>query len=796
MNLGRLSVLGIMILGALSSTTSGRLGLTPEQESDGFVAYKDPSRSVEVRVADLLARMTLEEKVAQLVCIWNAKAEILNEIGGFDPVRAARAIPLGVGHLARPSDTRGVDQNPIPSRSARETVELINSLQRWLLYRTRLGIPALIHEEGVHGYRARDATHFPQAIALASTWDPDLVEEVYAQVAREIRVRGVHQVLAPVIDVVRDPRWGRTEETFGEDPHLVSEMGIAAVRGFQGTRLRDGSSAIERDKVIATRKHMTGHGQPESGTNIGPAQLPERVLREVFLPPFERAIGQAGALAVMASYNEIDGVPSHSNRWLLTEVLRDEWSFEGVVVADYFAVTELVSRHRVAAEPADAALQALRAGVDIELPDAETFQHLVELAEENDEIRRLIDQAVTRSLRIRFLSGVFEDPFGDARLAEEITGSQEARHLAQRAAESAIILLKNDGALLPLGLENLSTIAVIGPNADETVLGGYSAVPAHAVSVLEGVRSYVGKRAEIRFAKGVRITPELALEADEVPLADEEQNRQLISEAVAIAGQADVAVLVVGGNEFTCREGWAEYHLGDRSDLELVGQQEDLVNAVAATGTPTVVVLIHGRPLAIGDLALHVPAILDGWYLGQETGHAVARALFGEVNPGGKLPVTMPRSVGQLPVFYNHKPTARRGYLFNSNEPLWPFGFGLSYTSFSLSDPKLSVDRIAVDGSTQVSVEVRNTGDRRGDEVVQLYIRDTVSSVTRPVKELKAFERITLESGEQRKVAFTIGPDELSFFDRDLERVVEPGTFAIMIGSNSRDLQTMRLTVE
>jgi beta-glucosidase len=739
--------------------------------------------------------MTLEEKVAQIVCIWSSKKAILSADGSFDPAKAELAIPMGIGGIARPSDTRGHDTNSIPNRTARDTVGLINALQRWLLEQTRLGIPALLHEEALHGYRARGATHFPQAIALAATWDPQLVEEVYSWVAQEVRVRGVHQVLAPVVDIARDPRWGRTEETFGEDPHLTAEMGIAAVRGFQGRQRLGGTTLLPRDKVLVTLKHMTGHGQPESGTNVGPAQISERVLREVFLQPFERVISEAGALAVMASYNEIDGVPSHVNAWLLTEVLRDEWGFEGVVVADYFAVKELMYRHRVVSSLTDGALQALQAGVDIELPDPEAFPALIELARKDRQVEQLIDRAVTRSLRIRFLAGVFEHPFGDANRAEELTGNHEARRLALRAAEKAVTLLKNDGGLLPLDLAQLSSIAVIGPNADETILGGYSAIPRHTVSILDGIRSLVGDRAEVRFAKGVLITPTRDPQLREIELADEDENRRLIAQAAAIAAHADVAIVAVGGNELTCREAWAESHLGDRADLELVGQQNDLVKAVVATGTPTVVVLIHGRPLAVNDIAETVPAILDGWYLGQETGTAVARVLFGEVNPGGKLPVTIPRSVGQLPLFYNHKPTARRGYLFSSTEPLWPFGFGMSYTSFSLNDLRLSAAQIKATESTQVSVVVENTGSCTGDEVVQLYIRDSFSSVTRPVKELKVFKRVTLDPGEEQKVSFTVGPKQLRFYDRLMNRVVEPGEFEIMVGTSSDRLGSLTLTV-
>jgi beta-glucosidase len=753
--------------------------------------YENPAAPVEERVADLIGRMTLEEKVAQLVCIWTDKNQLLDEDGRFVPEKATEEIPLGVGCVARPSDNFGRGEAGVtPGRTPRETVELVNALQRYLVEETRLGIPAMMHEEGLHGFQARGATVFPQAIALAATWDPALVEEVYTVVAREIRAWGARQALTPVVDVARDPRWGRIEETYGEDPHLVAEMGLASVRGFQGREL-----PLAPDRVFATLKHMTGHGEPESGTNIGPANISERVLREAFFPPFERAVKEGGALSVMASYNEIDGVPSHANGWLLNDVLRGEWGFDGYVVSDYFAIRELMGRHAVAESLADAAGQALAAGVDVELPNPEAFPELLELVRSGAVPEEMIDRALARGLRLRFLAGLFQDPYADAGHAEAITGNEEAGALALASAEKAMVLLRNEGDLLPLDLAALSRIAVIGPNADETILGGYTDAPLRTVSILDGVREYVGDAAEVVFAKGAHITKERNWWGDEVELADPGENRRLIAAAAELAATAEVAIVAIGDNEQTSREAWAENHLGDRTSLALVGEQEELVRAVAATGVPTVVVLIHGRPLAVNWIAENVPAILDGWYLGQETGTAVARALFGEINPGGKLPVTIPRSVGQLPMFYNHKPTAHRGYLFDTTEPLWPFGFGLSYTSFALENPRLDRAEIGPAETAVLSVDLVNTGERAGDQVVQLYVRDVHSSVTRPVKELKAFERLTLAPGERRTVSFTVGPEQLRFWNREMERVVEPGGFQLMVGTDSADLETVELTV-
>ncbi|MEO1366382.1 MAG: glycoside hydrolase family 3 N-terminal domain-containing protein [Acidobacteriota bacterium] len=788
---------------ALLGTAIALLALAAAPLVADTPAYKDATKPVDERVADLISRMTLEEKVAQLQGVWRDKNLFLDDDGFFDAAKAKEAIPLGIGQVTRPSDywQRGGVTGVDPNRSARETVELVNAIQRFLLDETRLGIPALMHEEGLHGFAAPGATSFPQAIALASTWDPELVEEVYTVVAREMRSWGSRLALTPVVDVARDARWGRIEETYGEDPHLVAEMGLASVRGFQGRDFRGGhpsggSTPLGEGRVLATLKHMTGHGQPESGTNVGPAQISERTLREMFFPPFERAVQEAGAMGVMASYNEIDGVPSHVNSWLLEDVLRGEWGFSGFVVADYFAVIQLMELHGVVDSLGEAAAQSLAAGVDVELPNRHAFLELVAMAKSGEVPMADIDTALARGLRAKFLAGLFEDPFADADEAEALTGNDEARALAQRTAEKAAILLRNEGGLLPLDAEKLGRIAVIGPNASEALLGGYSDQPAHTVPLLDGIRARVGDAAEVVFAQGVHITEERNWYADEVTLWDPEDNRRLIAEAVEVARSADVVILAIGDNEQTSREAWDANHMGDRTSLQLVGEQGELVRAIVATGTPTVAVMIHGRPLAIRWIAENVPAIVDAWYPGQEGGTALARVLFGDVNPGGKLPVTIPRHVGQLPMFYNAKPTARRGYLFETTDPLWPFGFGLSYTTFELSDVKVDRATIPVDGSATVTVQVENTGERAGDEVVQLYIRDVVSSVTRPVQELKAFERISLAPGERRTVSFTVGPEQLRFFDREMRRVVEPGAFELRVGTSSVDPLTANLTVE
>lgn len=750
--------------------------------------YKDRRAPVAERVEDLLARMTLEEKIAQITTTWTSKLEVFDRNLRFDAAKASKLHPHGIGQFGRPSDGRAGSPRE-HGLGIRQTVELVNAVQRHALEKTRLGIPVLFHEEGLHGYQAKEATSFPQAIALASSWDPALVRQVYNIVAREIRARGAHLVLAPVVDVARDPRWGRIEETFGEDPYLVSELGVAAIKGFQGDAL-----PLAPGKVFATLKHMTGHGQPESGTNVGPANFSERVLREVFFPPFEQAVKRTQVRAVMASYNEIDGVPSHANRWLLHDVLRGEWQYKGAVVSDYNAIEQLADLHHIVPNHADAAIHALRAGVDMDLPDGVAFRTLLESVRAGRVTEKEVDVAVRRTLEMKFLARLFEDPFANARVAQGITDNTEARALAAHAARRSVVLLKNDG-MLPLDASRINTLAVIGPNAAAIRLGGYSGVPRRAISVLDGLQAKLGNRLKIVHAEGARITESDDWWADEVKLADPGENGQRIAAAVELAALADAVVLVLGDTEQTSREAWDADHMGDRASLDLVGDQTVLAEAILGLGKPTTVVLLNGRPLATNMIAQRANALIEGWYLGQEAGTAMADILVGDANPGGKLPVTIARSTGQLPVFYNRKPSARRGYLFDTTEPLFPFGFGLSYTTFTIGTPRLSATTIGSADSVDVTVDVRNTGKRAGDEVVQLYIRDRVSSVTRPVLELKGFQRIALAPGETKKVDFKITPEALSFWDVNMKQTVEPGEFEILVGPNSVDLKSAVLTV-
>lgn len=762
-----------------------------------FAASSNPE------VEALLAKMTLDEKLAQISCIWFDKAKVLETDGSFNPDKMAEQFPHGVGCWARPQDTfgmedQGEDRDPndaavvrrMSARTPSQTVTLNNAVQKWHIENTRLGIPVLFHEEGLHGFQGRYATAFPQSIALAATFDPELVEKAYSVTAREIRVRGAHHVLSPVVDIALDPRWGRIEETYGEDPYLVSRMGVAAVRGFQGSAF-----PIADDKVLTTLKHMTGHGQPEGGMNVGPAQLSERVLRETFFPPFEAAIKEAGAASVMASYNEIDGIPSHANPWLLNDILRGEWGFDGVVVADYFAINELERRHHIVGNIADAGALSLASGVDLELPDGIAFYALKEKIEAGEYDIKYVDRAVRRVLEMKYRGNVFATPYSDAEKADALTGNQEARDLALEAAKKAAVLIKNDG-ILPLKNLDGKKIAVIGPNAAITVLGGYSDEPRQTISILDGLKAKLGGNSEIVHAQGVTLTDNRSWWDDEVNLIDRDQNLSDIYKAVAAAKTADLVILAIGGDESTSREAWSETHPGDRNDITLIGEQKELIEAIAETGKPMVGVIISGRPLSLENVEDKFKAILYGWILGQETGTAVAELLTGDANPSGKMPVTVPRNVGQIPAFYNHKPTARRGYAFADVSPLYPFGYGLSYTSFDISEPVLSAAEIGTDGTSDVTVTVTNTGEVAGDEIVQMYLRDKISSVTRPVKELKGFARVSLEPGESRKVSLPITQEALKFYNRDMKRVVEPGEFEVMVGNSSTSVKSTVLTVK
>ncbi len=753
-------------------------GIAPAQNVPD---YKNPKLPIEQRVADLLGRMTLEEKCAQLAPPPGRVRQVLDTTGKYDD-KSARAAFLAL-------------YSPTTTLTSRDGAILRNAAQRFLIEKTRLGIPDIFQGEALHGFMSKGATSFPQALGLASTWDPALVKRVFTAAADEMASAGVHQAFTPVLDLARDPRWGRTEETYGEDPYLGSRIGVAAIEGLQGPNYM-----IDRHHVVATAKHFAVHGAPEGGTNTAPGNYAERIVRESYLAAFQAAIVEAKAGSVMASYNEINGIPSHVNSWLLDQVLRQEWGFDGFVVSDGGGLQMLVNVHHVAADFAGAARQALAAGVDYDLSDGSVYRTLLEQVQQGKVPEWQIDRAVSHMLTGKFRLGLFDNPYVDPDYAERITNSAEHRELAEKTAEKVIVLMKNEGNLLPLDLTKLKTIAVIGPNAADVHLGGYSREPAHNVSILDGIRAYVGDKAKVVYAEGTRITEGaqgwIGWIQDAVRLPDAESQMKRLQEAVEVAKQSDVAIVVVGENERTNREAWSESHLGDRDSLDLIGYQDQLIKAIVETGKPTIVFLINGRPLSINYAAEHVPAILEGWYLGQEGGTAAARVLFGDVNPGGKLPITFPRSVGQVPMYYNHKPSMNRSYLFVGRKPLFPFGWGLSYTTFSFENLRLEQPEIGTVGQTAALVDVTNTGTREGDEVAQMYIHQKVASVPQAVMQLRGFERITLKPGEKKTVRFKISPIELQMLDRDMRWVVEPGAFEIMVGPSSAQTSKVELVVK
>jgi beta-glucosidase len=742
--------------------------------------YKDAALPIPDRVADLLSRMTLEEKVEQLKWDWQKAADVVDPTDTYTRESARKTLAAEWGEELK--------------FTPRNAAILRNAIQRYQMEKTRLGIPVIFPGEALHGYMEYGSTSFPQAPGLASTFDPALIKRVFAAIGDEAGSRGAGQVFSPVLDIARDPRWGRTEETFGEDPYLASRIGVAAIEGLQGD-----SFLIDRHHVMATAKHFAVHGQPEGGTNTAPGNYSERVIRENFLVPFEAAVKEAHVGSVMASYNEIDGVPAHVNHWLLDKVLRQEWGFDGYISSDDNALQMLVDTHHVAFNLADAARQALSAGIDFEVSDDPGYNTLVEQVKNGTVPRRQLDLAVARVLATKFRLGLFDHPYVDPDYAERVNNSPEHKQLALETARKSLVLLKNEKNLLPLDLSSLKTIAVIGPNAADVHLGGYSRDPAFGISVLDGIRARAGDKAKVLYAQGCKITtaPEgfRGWWANDVELVDPGTQVDSIKAAADAARKSDVAIVVVGENESTNREAWAEMHRGDRDSLDLLGAQNELVQAVVETGKPVIVLLINGRPLSVNYIAEKVPAILEGWYLGEEGGAAFADVVFGDANPGGKLPMTFPHNVGALPDFYNHKPSDNRSYEFSTRQPLFAFGSGLSYTTFKFDHLRVEPAKILPGGTATVSVDVANTGPREGDEVPQIYIHPRVSSVSQPVMQLKGFERITLKPGEKKTVQFRITPDMLSILNLDMHREVEPGVYDLLVGPSSNNTSTVGLTV-
>lgn len=741
--------------------------------------YKDASLPVEERVKDLMGRMNLEEKIAQL-CMNNFNG-CLSGIYSY-----------------------GVCESPIIKIKdlAKQSLEIKKHARE----QTRLGIPVIQSGECLHGVLAYGATIFPQAIALGSTWNPELVREMAEMIAVEASAVGIDQALSPVFDLARDPRFGRMEECYSEDPYLAGEIGCAFVNGMQGCS-GNTKTKLEFSKVMCTAKHFAGYSVPIGGLNMAPASIGEREMRSLYLLPFKMAVKKGNIYAIMPSYNEVDGIPAHANKFLLKKVLRDEWNFTGYVFSDYSGVGMLNYFHKTACSFEDAALRALVAGVDLDAPRSDSYKFLVSLVKENKIDTTLINLACKRILTAKFKAGLFEKPYPNPETIEKNVHIQEHVDMARKVAEESVILLKNEKNLLPLDVNKIKSLAVIGPNADQVQYGDYSCTRDNStgVSVLEGIRDLAGSKLKIKYAKGCSISG---------------LSKDGFMEAVKAAESSDVVILVLGetsvifsdlgwgkglGNNeiedpFTCGENY------DLSDINPVGVQRDLAKAIYATGKPIVLILIHGRSWSISWEKENIQAILEAWYPGEQGGTAIAEILFGKVNPSGRLPVTIPQSVGHIPVFYNYKPSGKgdnylpgtpekpgRNYVFSSPEPLFPFGFGLSYTDFEYLKMEVSHETFSVKDTVRIFVEVKNTGKTEGKEVVQLYVRDKISSVTTPLMSLKRFQKIHLKPGESRMVMFSILPEDLALWNENMLFVTEPGEFELMIARSATDVKFSKI---
>lgn len=767
-----------------------------EIKEDNKLLFLDPTQPIEKRVEDLISRMTIEEKVAQL---GSQYANSLIELSELSVNKIKRLLRNGIGQITRV----GGATNLTPELS----VKIANGIQKFLKEQTRLGIPAIIHEECLCGYAAKKATIFPQIIGAAATWDPDLVEEMTKKIRAQMRSVGAHQGLSPVLDIARDPRWGRTEETFGEDPYLVSRMGVAYIKGLQGDSLKTG--------IISTAKHFLGYGLSQGGMNWAPAFIPQRELLEVYAKPFEAAIHESNLASVMNAYSEIDGLVCGISHQILTDLLRKKLGFKGMVVSDYSTIELACKLHQIEHDTSKAAILAINAGLDVELPRTVGYgKRFVKAVKKGKVSEVVLNRSVSRILTKKFELGLFENPYveEDSEKIRMVFSNPENKKLARKIALKSIVLLKNEDNLLPLN-KKIKSIAVIGPNADNvrnllgdyTYIGQIEATATNATglrelddqsieimkeiaqnkdrdaftresynikSVLEEIREKVSADTIVNYAKGCEIRGD---------------DKSGFDEAVTIAKNSDIVILVVGGKSgltLECTSGESR----DRTSLDLSGVQEELVRAIHAIGTPIVLVLINGRPLSIPWEKEHIPAILEAWTPGEEGGGAVADVLFGDYNPGGKLPISIPRNVGQIPTFHNHKPSGMASiwtwnYVDENTTPLYPFGYGLSYTQFEYNNLIINKPKVDSHDKVEISFDVKNIGKIRGDEVVQLYLHDRESFVTRPVEELFGFKRISLDLGEIVIITFTISMKQLGFFNEKMEYIVEPGKIDVYIGS-------------
>ena len=758
------------------------LGFT--QSSPSLPAYKDPSLSIDIRLSDLLSRMTLEEKVGQLLCPlgWEMYEIHGNEVcpsGKFKQLIKERNVGmLWATYRADPWTKKTLANGLNPEMAAKAG----NALQKYVMENTRLGIPMFLAEEAPHGHMAIGATVFPTGIGMAATWSPELVKEVGQVIAKEIRSQGGHISYGPVLDLTRDPRWSRVEETFGEDPVLSGILGASMVDGLGGGNLS------QKYATIATLKHFLAYAVPEGGQNGNYASVGIRDLHQNFLPPFRKAI-DAGALSVMTSYNSIDGIPCTSNHYLLTQLLRNEWKFRGFVVSDLYSIEGIHESHFVAPTKENAAIQSVTAGVDVDL-GGDAYTNLCHAVQSGQMDKTVIDTAVCRVLRMKFEMGLFEHPYVDPKIAAKTVRRKEHIELARKIAQSSITLLKNENSILPLS-KTINKVAVIGPNADNryNMLGDYTAPQedSNVKTVLDGILTKLSPF-RVEYVRGCAIRDTTVNE---------------IEQAIEAARRSEVVIVVVGGSsardfktsyketgaavaeegsvsDMECGEGF------DRASLSLLGRQQELLESLQKTGKPLIVVYIEGRPLEKNWASEYADALLTAYYPGQEGGNAIADVLFGEYNPSGRLPISVPRSVGQIPVYYNKKAPRNHDYVEVSSSPLYSFGYGMSYTTFEYSDLQV-VQKSA--RCFEVSFKVKNTGKYDGEEVSQLYMRDEYASVVQPMKQLKHFERFHLKKGEEKKVTFVLTEEDFFLVNYTLKKVVESGTFQVMIGSSSDDIR-------
>jgi len=754
--------------------------------------YEDASAPTEKRVEDLLARMTLEEKTNQLATLYGFGRVLKDELP--TPEWKIKIWKDGIGNIDE--HLNGVAYHPQArtqySYPYAKHVGAINTVQRWFIEETRLGIPVDFTNEGLHGLCHDRATAFPGQINTGSAWNRDLISRIGHITGREARALGYTNIYAPILDIARDPRWGRTVETYGEDPYLVSALGMEMVKGLQA------------EGVVSTLKHFAVYSAPKGGrdgeTRTDP-HITFREMQELYLAPFRVAVRDAGALGVMSSYNDYDGVPVSASRYFLTDILRGQWGFRGYVVSDSRAVEFVSGKHRVAPDYKEAVRQVVEAGLNVRTDftsPAEYILPLRELVREGRLSMKTVDERVREVLRVKFWLGLFDRPYGDAKAAERIVRTKEALDTSLRASRESLVLLKNANNTLPLNREKIKTVFVTGPNAAEVEhsISRYGPSNINVISVLEGLRRFAAPGVEVKYAKGCDLTDARFPESEILPELPDAKAQQMIDAAVAMAKDSDVAVVVLGEDNRTVGESYS------RTSLDLPGHQLDLLRAIQATGKPTILVLINGRPLTINWADRHVPAIIEAWFPGEFGGQAVAEALFGAYNPGGKLPITFPKTVGQIPFNFPFKSGSQ------ANEPsagfgghgrsqvqgaLYPFGHGLSYTTFEYANLNITPEKQRSAGSISVSIDVRNAGRRAGDEVVQLYVSDRVSSVTTYEKQLRGFERIHLRPGEMRTVTFTLRPDDLMLLDRNLNWTVEPGEFEVMLGSSSEDIRLKRM---